>query len=57
MMARKPTLGLLHVAHRFRYALYDGLQLQHLQEVLLLFSYGAAIVGSVAAGVLPWRFG
>ena len=51
------TLCLLHAAHRFRYTLYDGLQLQHLQELILLVSYGGAIVGSVAAGVLLWQFG
>ena len=44
-------------AHRFRYTLYDGLQLQHLQELILLVSYGGAFVGSVAAGVLLWQFG
>ena len=51
------TLCLLHAAHRFRYTLYDGLQLQHLQELIVLFCYGGAIVGSVAAGVLLWNFG
>jgi fumarate reductase subunit D len=51
------TLCLLHAAHRFRYTLYDGLQLQHLQELILLVSYGGALVGSVAAGVLLWNFG
>jgi hypothetical protein len=48
--------GRYHAAHRFRYTLYDGLQLQHLQELILLVSYGGAIVGSVAAGVLLWQF-
>ena len=51
------TLCLLHAAHRFRYTLYDGLQLQHLKELILLVSYGGAFVGSVAAGVLLWQFG
>ena len=51
------SVWLIHGAHRFRYTLYDGLQLQHLQELILLVSYGGAIFGSVAAGVLLWQFG
>ena len=51
------TLCLLHAAHRFRYTLYDGLQLQHLEELIVLFCYGGALVGSVAAGVVLWHVG
>ena len=51
------TLSLFHGAHRFRYTLYDGLQIKHLNELIDLLCYGGAIVGSVAAGVLLWRFG
>ena len=52
-------LGLLHAAHRFRYTLYDGLQIKHLNELVNLLCYGGAIVGSVVAGYLlfvslPW---
>ena len=50
-------LSLFHWAHRFRYTLYDGLQLQHLQELIVLFCYGVALVGSLAAGVVLWQFG
>src|SRR5215207_4106606 len=33
------TLSLFHAAHRFRYTLYDGLQIKHLNEVINLFCY------------------
>jgi fumarate reductase subunit D len=50
-------LSLFHWAHRFRYTLYDGLQIKHLNEVVNLFCYGGAIVGSVWAAYLLWRLG
>jgi fumarate reductase subunit D len=51
------TLALLHWAHRFRYTLYDGLQIKHLNEVINLCCYGGALVGSlVAAYLLLLRF-
>jgi fumarate reductase subunit D len=46
------TLSLFHWAHRFRYTLYDGLQIKHLNEVINLVCYGGAIVGSLVAGYL-----
>src|SRR5215813_4091727 len=46
------TLALFHGAHRFRYTLYDGLQIKHLNELINPFCYGGAIVGSVLAGYL-----
>ena len=49
------ALSLFHWAHRFRHTLYDGLQIKHLNEVLALLTYGAAIVGSAAAAYLLWR--
>lgn len=49
------TLSLFHWAHRFRYTLYDGLQLKHLNELINLFCYGGAIIGSVAAGYVLWQ--
>jgi len=49
------TLSLFHWAHRFRYTLYDGLQAKHLNEVINLFCYGGAIVGSVVALCLLWQ--
>lgn len=48
-------LSLFHWAHRFRYTLYDGLQVKHLNEVINLLCYGGAIVGSVVAGYLLWQ--
>lgn len=43
------VLSLFHWAHRFRYTLYDGLQIKHLNEVINTLCYGGAIVGSLAA--------
>lgn len=43
------SLGLLHAAHRFRYTLYDGLRMQHLNELIAVLCYGGAVVGSVAS--------
>ena len=51
------ALSLFHAAHRFRYTLYDGLQIKHLNELINLLCYGGAVVGSVAAGYLLWRVG
>ena len=48
-------LGLLHWAHRFRFTLYDGLQIKHLSEVINPFCYGAAIFGAVMAGQVIWN--
>ena len=48
------VLSLLHWAHRFRYTLYDGLQIKHLNELINLFCYGGALVGSAAAAYVVW---
>jgi fumarate reductase subunit D len=48
-------LSLFHGAHRFRYTLYDGLQIKHLNELINLFCYGGAIAGTIWAGYLLWR--
>ena len=40
------VLALFHWAHRFRYTLYEGLQLQHLSRLIILGCYGGALVGS-----------
>jgi fumarate reductase subunit D len=42
-------LSLIHGAHRFRYTLYDGLQIKHLNELINPLCYGGAIVGSLWA--------
>ncbi len=49
--------ALFHAAHRFRYTLYDGLQIKHLNEIIGLACYGGAILGSVVAGFVLWRLG
>jgi fumarate reductase subunit D len=50
-------LSLFHWAHRFRYTLYDGLQIKHLNEVVNVFCYGGAIVGSLWAAYVLWGLG
>jgi fumarate reductase subunit D len=49
------VLALFHWAHRFRYTLYDGLQIKHLSGLINLFCYGGAIVGSAAAAYVLWQ--
>lgn len=48
------SLPLFHWAHRFRYTLYDGLQIKHLNELINTFCYGGAIVGTALAAWLLW---
>ena len=48
---------LFHWAHRFRYTLYDGLQIKHLNEIIFVFCYGGAIAGTALAGYLLWNLG
>jgi len=43
------VLALFHWAHRFRYTLYDGLQLRHLSKLIIVGCYGGALVGSAFA--------
>ena len=50
-------LSLFHSAHRFRFTLYDGLQIKHLNEVINLLCYGGAIVGSVLGAYLLLQIG
>ena len=49
------VLSLFHGAHRFRYTLYDGLQIKHLNEVINVVCYGGAIVGSLWALYVLWQ--
>ena len=51
------TLSLVHAGHRFRFTLYDGLQIKHLNELVGLLCYGGALVLSAAAGYLLWQVG
>lgn len=48
------SFPLFHWAHRFRFTLYDGLQIKHLNEVINAFCYGGAIVGTALAAYLLW---
>jgi fumarate reductase subunit D len=48
------SLPLFHWAHRFRFTLYDGLQVKHLNEVIFVFCYGGALLGTVLAAYLLW---
>jgi fumarate reductase subunit D len=48
------SLSLFHWAHRFRYTLYDGLQIKHLNEVINTLCYGGAVVGTLIAAYLLW---
>ena len=45
------VMMLIHSAHRFRYTLYDGLQIKSRKAVAVL-CYGGAVVGSLAAVVV-----
>jgi fumarate reductase subunit D len=46
------VLALVHGAHRFRYTLHDGLQLQRYDTVIATVCYGGALVGSAFAAYL-----
>ena len=48
------SLPLFHWAHRFRYTLYDGLQLKHLFTFIAVLCYGAALIGSALAAYTLW---
>ncbi len=50
------TLSLFHWAHRFRYTLYDGLQLSHLSELIAAITYGLATILALLAAYLLWTF-
>ena len=49
------SLPLFHWAHRFRYTLYDGLQLYHLTVLIAVLCYGAAVVASAVAAYTLWN--
>lgn len=48
------SLPLFHWAHRFRYTLYDGLQIKHLTALIIVLCYGAALAGSILAAATLW---
>lgn len=49
------SLPLFHWAHRFRYTLYDGLQLKHLTALIAVLCYGTAFAGAALAAWTLWR--
>lgn len=49
------SFSLLHWAHRFRFTLYDGLQLKHLNELIAVLCYGSAAVGTLATLYTLWN--
>lgn len=51
------SLPLFHWAHRFRFTLYDGLQIKHLNEMIAVGCYGGALIGTAFAGYLLWNLG
>lgn len=46
------ALSFYHWAHRFRYTLYDGLQLYHLNQLIAVLTYGLATALTLAAGIV-----
>ncbi len=50
------SLSAFHWAHRFRFALYDGLHIKHLNAPVALFCYGSAIAFTVFAAVSLYTF-
>jgi fumarate reductase subunit D len=46
------ALALVHAAHRFRFTLHDGLQLQRYDGLIAAVCYGGALVGSAFATYL-----
>jgi fumarate reductase subunit D len=47
-------LPLFHWAHRFRYTLYDGLQLKHLTALIAVLCYGGALAATALAAWTLW---
>lgn len=50
------SFSLFHWAHRFRYTLYDGLQLGHLYGLIAVTCYGGAAALTVLAACVLWMF-
>ena len=48
------ALGAFHWGHRFRFTLYDGLQLKHLFGLIAVICYGSATVLSALAAYVLW---
>lgn len=50
------SLSLFHWGHRFRFTLYDGLQLHHLYGLIATICYGGAAALTALAAYLLWTF-
>ena len=50
------TVSLFHWGHRFRYTLYDGLQLHHLYILIAVCTYGVATMLTLLAAYLLLLF-
>lgn len=50
------SLSLFHWGHRFRYTLYDGLQLEHLYGLIAIICYGGAAALTLVAARVLWIF-
>ena len=50
------SFSLFHWGHRFRYTLYDGLQLEHLYGLIAIVCYGGATVLTMLAAYVLWTF-
>ena len=50
------SLSALHWAHRFRFTLYDGLQLKHLFGLIATICYGGATILIAVAAYVLWIF-
>lgn len=48
--------SLFHWGHRFRYTLYDGLQLEHLYALIAVVCYGGATALTLLAAYVLWTF-
>ena len=51
------SLPLFHWAHRFRYTLYDLLQMKNGRQLVAVLCYGSALVGTVVTAYTLLTFG
>jgi fumarate reductase subunit D len=49
------SLPLFHWAHRFRYILYDGLQIKHLTLPIVVLCYGSAFIVTAVTAYTLWN--
>ncbi|HEX9649577.1 MAG TPA: fumarate reductase subunit FrdD [Cyclobacteriaceae bacterium] len=50
------STSMFHWAHRFRFTLYDGLQLKRFELWIMFICYGTAIVVSIILAIILWNF-